>query len=322
MASTLDVLPTLAALTDAGLPETPIDGVDILPLLNGEEGANPRTRFLFYYDGQLRGVREGRWKRVYAHRTRSYLGVEPGRDGVPGPYTFPTVPEALYDLETDVGETRDVSAEHPEIVVRLDALAEAARSELGDGLTGRVGAAVRPPGRRGFDRPGTLDHLAVGSRISLTAPPSPQYPGAGAAGLCDGALGSRDHHDGRWLGWSGEDMEAVIDLEESKEVRRVGVDCLRAQEPWIFLPRRVEVSVSSNGEVWAEAGRVEVPLGENPEKAAVRVWVDLPSTEVTGGVRFLRVHARNLGRLPDWHPGSPENAWLFVDEIVVEGSRG
>ena len=114
-------------------------------------------------------------------------------------------------------------------------------------------------------------------------------------------------------------MEAVIDLGDSRDVRRVGVDCLRAQEPWIFLPRRVEVSVSSNGEAWVEAGRIEVPLREDPEKAAVRLWVDLPSTESYGSVRFLRVLARNLGRLPDWHPGSPENAWLFVDEIVLEG---
>jgi len=117
-------------------------------------------------------------------------------------------------------------------------------------------------------------------------------------------------------------MEAVIDLGESREVRRVGVDCLRAQEPWIFLPRRVEVSVSSNGEGWVAAGGIDVPLGENPEREAVRLRVDLPSTEITRGVRFLRVHAQNLGRLPDWHPGSPENAWLFVDEIVVEGPGG
>jgi len=237
MASTLDVLPTVAAISGAALPRGPIDGVDILSLLDGEDGADPRDNFLFYYDGQLRGIREGRWKRVYEHRTRSYVGVEPGMDGIPGPYASPTVPEALYDLENDVGETMDVAGEHPDIVARLDAMAEEARSALGDGLSGRRGSEVRPPGRRGFARPETIEHLAVGAQVTLYAPPSPSYPGAGAAGLCDGRLGTRDHSDGRWMGWSGTDLEAVLDLGGEREVRRVGVDCLRAQGPWIFPHR-------------------------------------------------------------------------------------
>ena len=245
-------------------------------------------------------------------------------DGLPGPYAFPTVPDALYDLENDVGETTDVSAQHPEIVARLDALAEEARAALGDVLTGQKGSEVRPPGRRSFGRPETLEHLAVGARVTLTTPPSPLYPGAGPAGLCDGRLGSRDHHDGRWLGWSGEDLEAVIDLGEAREVRRVGIHCLRAQEAWIFLPRWVEVAVSEDGKEWATVGRVELPLENDPETAAERIEVEVPKGAgvegpAIGAVRLLRVHARNRGPLPDWHPGAPEKAWLFVDEIVVEG---
>jgi len=147
MASTIDVLPTVAAITGAALPARPIDGVSLLPLLEGDPSANPRETFYFYYGRELRGVREGRWKRVYEHRTRSYVGVEPGRDGLPGPYAFPTVPAALYDLETDVAETTDVSADHPDVIARLDALAEQARAALGDRLTERDGAEVREPGR-------------------------------------------------------------------------------------------------------------------------------------------------------------------------------
>ncbi len=319
MASTLDVMPTIAAVTGAALPEVPIDGVDIGPLLLGEEGAKPRNQFLFYYDGQLRGIREGRWKRVYEHRTRSYQGVEPGMEGLPGPHAFPTVPDALYDLENDIGETRDVSGEHPEVVARLDALAEKAREALGDRLTGRSGVEVRPPGRSSFDRPADLDHLAVGAQISLTTPPDSSYPGTGADGLCDGKMGSRDHHDERWMGWSGVDLDATIDLGQPRPVRKVGVDCLRAQGPWIFLPRWVEVSVSVDGDQWTRADRTEVRLENKLEKEAVRIEVGVPSMPRADWPRFVRVRARNRGPLPEWHPGVPENAWLFVDEIVVEG---
>ena len=161
MASTLDILPTIAAITGASLPEKPIDGLNILPILVDEEASSPRTQFFFYYTAELRGVREGKWKRVYEHRTRSYTGVVPGRDGHPGPYAFPTVPAALYDLENDVGETNDVSSEFPEVVARLDALAELARESLGDELTDREGSEVRPAGQRGFERSETVTHLAA-----------------------------------------------------------------------------------------------------------------------------------------------------------------
>lgn len=164
-ATTMDVLPTLAALTGAALPERKIDGVNLQPVLDGDGDAEPRDHLFYYYGGELRAVRQGRWKRVYEHRTRSYEGVGPGRDGVPGPYAFITVPDALYDLEADPAETIDVAAAHPEVVARLDALAEEARAALGDRLRGREGAEVRPPGRLTFDRPDTVAHLGVGSAV-------------------------------------------------------------------------------------------------------------------------------------------------------------
>jgi arylsulfatase len=314
MASTIDILPTVAAITGAALPEATIDGVNILPLLEGDESAVPRDRFYFYYSGELRAVREGKWKRVYQHRTRSYLGVEPGNDGLPGPYTFPTVPTALYDLENDIGETTDVSAVHPEIVQRLDTLADSVREALGDRLTDREGAEVRPPGRRGFERADTVTHSAVSASVTLTTPPSPTYPGQGPSSLTDGKLGSRDHHDGRWLGFEADDLEAVIDLGKARKVSRIGLDCLRAQISWIFLPQSVEFAVSEDGNDWETVHQAPVVLEPDPRTATLRIEAEVHA----GPVRYLRVRARNLGQCPEWHPGAGGKAWLFVDEIVVD----
>jgi hypothetical protein len=326
MASTLDVLPTVAAITGAALPERKIDGVNLLPMLEGDANANPRNHFFFYYTGELRGVREGKWKRVYEHRTRSYVGVEPGMDGLPGPYANPTVPTALYDLDNDVGETTDVSAQHPDIVRRLDELAEVARATLGDRLTGRVGSEVRPIGRRGFDRVASLDHLAVGATVTLTTPASSYYPGSGAPTLTDGAVGSRDHHDARWLGFSGDDLEAVVDLGAPRSVRRIGLDCLQNQGAWIFFPPSVEFAVSVDGRSWETVGLAEVELEVDPATASRMIEVEVGSPPAGAGgeaprtpVRYVRVRARNLRTVPDWHPGAGGEAWLFVDEIVVEG---
>ena len=260
MASTIDILPTVAAVTGAALPEHPIDGVSILPLLEGDEDANPRNVFLYYYVGELRAVRQGKWKRVFEHVTRSYVGVEPGNDGHPGPYAFPRVPAALYDLEGDIAETTDVTAAHPEIVSRLDAIAEEARVTLGDRLTEREGSEVRPPGRVRFPRPDTLVHAAVGAGVTLAVDPNPRYAGIGAGVLTDGRVGTQDYTDGQWLGFQGRDLDTVVDLGAPRTIRSVGLDCMQNQRVWIFFPSTIEFTVSENGESWEVVGRWEQPV--------------------------------------------------------------
>jgi len=65
LASTIDILPTLAAITNSPLPEKKIDGVNILPLMLGDESANPRETFLYYYrKNSLEAIRKGNWKLV------------------------------------------------------------------------------------------------------------------------------------------------------------------------------------------------------------------------------------------------------------------
>ena len=315
LASTIDVLPTVAAIAGAILPGHPIDGVNILPLLAGEEGAEPRTDFLYFYTGELRAVREGRWKRVFEHRTRSYVGVEPGMDGHPGPYAFPTVGAALYDLETDIGESVDVSGDHPDVVARLDALGERARRMLGDRLTQQEGSDVRPPGRHGLDRADSVQHEAVGARVVNATGSDPRYPGAGLDALVDGRLGSGDFRDGRWLAYDGVDFEATLDLGSARRVSRIGLDCLQNQAAWILLPSRVVFAVSDDGERWRELTPVE--RAPRPDSA---VRAELLTADVGDApVRYVRVRASGHDVLPSWHPGSGISGWIFVDEVVVLG---
>jgi len=147
LAATLDVLPTVAGITGANLPGNKIDGVDILPLMRGEKGAEPRDHFFYYYRRELQCVRQGKWKLHFPHNYRSYDGVEPGMDGHPGPYAKGRTGLELYDLDSDVGEQNDVAAKHPEVVERLNRLADGIRAELGDSLTKTKGTEIRPCGK-------------------------------------------------------------------------------------------------------------------------------------------------------------------------------
>ena len=147
LASTIDILPTIAAMTKSPLSEKKIDGVNILPLLQGDENANPRQTFLYYYrKNSLEAVRKGNWKLVFAHPGRTYVGFKPGVDGFPGPtnenFQFE---EALYDLRRDPGERYNVEEYYPEVVADLKKIADEARLDLGDDLMNIKGKNVREP---------------------------------------------------------------------------------------------------------------------------------------------------------------------------------
>jgi arylsulfatase A len=152
MLMSIDLFPTIAKLTGAPLPKHKIDGLNVWPIISRQPGAkNPHEAFWFY-DGvnQLQAVMtsDGRWKLQLPHTYLTLAGRPGGTNGVPVGYSRGKVekPE-LFDLVNDIGETTDVSAQHPEIVKQLEAEAEKARADLGDSLTKRPGSGHREPGR-------------------------------------------------------------------------------------------------------------------------------------------------------------------------------
>ena len=149
LASTIDLLPTIAKLAGAPLSDKKIDGIDLGEILKGNLQASPRKNFLYYYrKNSLEAIRRDNWKLVFQHPSRSYLDQAPGIDGFPGasPENI-MMNEALYDLRRDPGERYDVQAYFPEIVKELKALAELAREDLGDDLQKKEGANNRQPGK-------------------------------------------------------------------------------------------------------------------------------------------------------------------------------
>jgi len=146
-ASTMDILPTIAKLTGAELPNHPIDGKDIWPLMSGVPGAKSPHEAFFYYRGfALEAVRSGKWKLHLPHAYRTLAGREGGTGGQPAKYEQAKISLALFDLEEDIAEQRDVSGEHPDLVERLLGLADKMREDLGDSAKKMTGQNRRPPG--------------------------------------------------------------------------------------------------------------------------------------------------------------------------------
>ncbi len=152
MFMSIDILPTIAKLTGSVLPRQAIDGMDVGPILLSKPGAkNPHTVYYWYYEqNQLQAVSsgDGRWKLQLPHEYRTLDGKPGGDGGKPVRYVNKVIEEPeLYDLTNDIGETKNVATEHPEVVHNLLAEAEKARAEMGDSLTKRTGSKTRPSGK-------------------------------------------------------------------------------------------------------------------------------------------------------------------------------
>lgn len=144
-AMTIDLLPTIAHLVDAELPEHTIDGKNIFPLMTDEHAKSPHEAYFLYYGRQLQAVRSGRWKLHLPHGYRTMAGRPGGTGGIPTNYSQAKIELSLFDLQSDPGETTDVKDQHPEVVERLQHLAAQARAELGDAK--QKGSGQRPAGQ-------------------------------------------------------------------------------------------------------------------------------------------------------------------------------
>jgi len=160
----------------------------------------------------------------------------------------------------------------------------------------------------GFAQPYLLTK-STGKTIALRTPPHPNYPADGPFTLVDGIRGDFARHGKNWLGFWGPDLDAVVDLGEPQLVSKVTIDVFLGEGSWIHPPKRVEVFAGN----------------DSSSLASVRT---LSGAEISGNVlvasfppqlaRYIRVVAVNAGKIPDGKPGAGNDAWLFVDEIMVE----
>lgn len=122
---TLDMLPTLAHLAGAELPQNPVDGKNVWDLIIGKPGAeNPNKYYPFSTGKNFEGVisGDGRWKLHLPHGYRTL--VKAGMDGMSGKYKQEKIGLSLFDMEKDPYETTNVINKYPEVAEKLKKYAE------------------------------------------------------------------------------------------------------------------------------------------------------------------------------------------------------
>ncbi len=144
---------------------------------------------------------------------------------------------------------------------------------------------------------------------------APQYSAGGENALIDFVRGSENFRTGTWQGFEEVNIDAVVDLGKSTELKKVSVGFLQDQVAWIFFPLTVSYYLSDDGKDFVKAGTVDNSVADNTPGALIKEF----ELKLSGAkARFVRVVAVNRGTCPDWHPGAGKKAWIFADEITFE----
>jgi arylsulfatase A len=115
VATALDILPTFARLANAPQPTTVLDGVDIWPMLSGQQTSVDREVFLYFDGWNLQCARWGKWKLHVARNNTPAWSPIPAVGGMNLPLPAPE----LYDLEADPCEASDCADDNPDIVAQI-----------------------------------------------------------------------------------------------------------------------------------------------------------------------------------------------------------
>ena len=159
-----------------------------------------------------------------------------------------------------------------------------------------------------------LFNKATGKKIALITQPSPTYKGDGAFTLVNGIQNENGLAKSKqFLGFSGTDCEAVIDLGKEEKVSNVVVHCLRESGSWIYRPLTVEIFISSNGTDFTSVGLTDDFKIKTKGLETGTMKVEFAEKNS----RYVKVVIKNWGEIPSGNPGEGNKAWLFVDEIEI-----
>jgi hypothetical protein len=136
-----------------------------------------------------------------------------------------------------------------------------------------------------------------------------------SAMLVDHRRGKPDRGDVEWVGVSGTDLVLLVDLGAVTRVKRVTLGFLHETAALAFLPPRVEVAVSGDGQSFTVAGTVQGASLQREKRPFVKDYI-VPLRK--GTARYLRITAQSPGPVPGWHKRAGSPSRLVTDEVIIE----
>ena len=213
------------------------------------------------------------------------------------------------------------TAGNAEIRYTLDGTEPTANSTLYTGAivsqkSAKIRAAAFRDGKRSSVTSQDISfNKATACPVELLQPTHKNYTYKGGATLTDGLLGDKGFGTGRWLGFSGNDLEAIIDLKQNTDVSSVSLNTCVDKGSWIFDARNIEVSVSADGKSFTKVASKSLPALEEQTPDNIYTYeLTFPQTTT----RYVKLTATSEHNIPKWHGGKGKPAFLFVDEISIK----
>jgi hypothetical protein len=154
--------------------------------------------------------------------------------------------------------------------------------------------------------------------IDIVSTYNPQYHAGGKEGLLDGINGTTNWRKGDWQGYQTQDFEAIVDLQNVKEVSNFSATFLQDQRSWILMPTKVEYYSSTDNINFTLITSVANDVDPKKDENTIKDFSFTASKPIN--TRYIKVKANNFGKLPEWHLGYPYNgdAFIFIDEITIK----
>jgi predicted alpha-1,2-mannosidase len=150
--------------------------------------------------------------------------------------------------------------------------------------------------------------------IKIAHPYNSQYHAGGPDGLFDEIRGTVNWRKGDWQGYQSHDFMVDVDLKEAKKLHSIHGSFLQDSRSWILMPVWFSAEVSSDGKNYRKLFEVNHQVKpDDYNNQIIEMGQSFEPTEV----RYLRLKAKNFGTLPEWHQGYGGDAFIFVDEILL-----
>ena len=154
----------------------------------------------------------------------------------------------------------------------------------------------------------------VPDSVQLVNAPDPQYKGDGAITIYDGKIGSLNFHDGMWLGYKAQPMEAYFYFDTAAGISSVTISSIVDINSYLMPPQEIEVWGGKDVASLHLLKRLQ-PQQPTKEKPAYLAGYDVSFK--TANIKILKVIAKPVSKLPVWHKGKGDKGWVFVDEVFV-----